>query len=105
MNGGSAVASTEERSDVSQRTILVVDDAPLFRELETLFLARSGRVSTTAAAPSVTRQQSSLPSGSEIIRALTTSSMVSGSLTNASGLSPAHPRAATATSAKSSLTA
>ena len=31
-----------------QRKILVVDDAPMFRELESLFLARSGRVLTAA---------------------------------------------------------
>jgi len=30
----------------SKRTILIVDDAPMFRELESLFLARSGRVVT-----------------------------------------------------------
>ena len=31
-----------------ERTILIVDDAAMFRELESLFLARSGRVTTAA---------------------------------------------------------
>jgi uncharacterized protein (TIGR02266 family) len=31
-----------------KRKILIVDDAPMFRELESLFLARSGRVSTAS---------------------------------------------------------
>jgi len=35
----------------SKRTILIVDDAPLFLELESLFLARSGRVVTAASGP------------------------------------------------------
>jgi uncharacterized protein (TIGR02266 family) len=35
-----------EDSESVKRKILVVDDAPMFRELESLFLARSGRVLT-----------------------------------------------------------
>jgi len=33
---------------IMKRKILIVDDAPMFRELESLFLARSGRVLTAA---------------------------------------------------------
>ena len=64
--------------------------------------ARSVRVSTIAAAPSVTRQQSFTEIGVLIRRALRQSSMVSGPLAKASGLVLAQPRAATATSARCS---
>ncbi|MFD0661728.1 hypothetical protein [Thermocatellispora tengchongensis] len=47
----------------------------------------------------MTRQQSSTDSGLDTIRLARTSSTVSGSRTNALGLSLAHCRAATATSA------
>ena len=64
-------------------TILVVDDVPLFRELESLFLARCGRVITAASGqealdvaarelPAVVVLDSSLPdlSGEEVCRRL-----------------------------------
>ena len=61
--------------------------------------ARSARTMTYAPAPSVTRQQSCTVKGSETMRAASTSSIVSGPRANASGLSCAQRRAATATSA------
>lgn len=64
--------------------------------------ARSARTITTAAAPSLNRQQSRTVSGSDTIRAFSTSSTLSGSRTAASGFSCAHCRAATATSASCS---
>src|SRR5690606_41113803 len=60
--------------------------------------ARSDRTRTTAPAPSVTKEQSRTVSGSDTMRADSTSSMVSGSRIRASGLSWAHLRAATAIS-------
>jgi hypothetical protein len=62
-------------------------------------LARPAEVTTSDPPPSVTRQQSSTDSGLETIRLASTPSTVSGSRTNALGLSIAHRRAATATSA------
>ena len=64
--------------------------------------ARSALVMITAPPPSVTRQQSSSPIGSQIMRALTTSSTVRSSRIVASGFIFAHWRAATATSASCS---
>ena len=64
--------------------------------------ARAPVVRTTAPPPSVSRQQSSLCRGSLIMGDSSTSSMVSGSRDQALGLSRAHSRAATATSASCS---
>ena len=60
------------------------------------------RVMTMAPPPSVTRQQSRTVNGSLIGRAFSTSAMVSGCFSHATGLSSAHSRAATATSANCS---
>src|SRR3546814_19756021 len=57
--------------------------------------ARSARVMTIAAAPSVTRQQSFTESGLLITRDSRQSSIVSGPFAKASGLPFAHPLAAT----------
>ena len=64
--------------------------------------ARSRPVTMTTPPPSVTRQQSSLCSGSQIIGEANTSSTVRGSRIHAFGLSDAHFRAATATRARCS---
>ena len=60
---------------------------------------RAAVVITTAALPSVIRQQSRRRKGLLTISDARTSSTLSGSRTNAFGLSCAHRRAATATSA------
>ena len=61
--------------------------------------ARSVRVITMAPPPSVIRQQSRTVNGSLTGRAFSTSAMVRGFFSHATGLSNAHSRAATATSA------
>ena len=65
--------------------------------------ARSAEVTMQAPPASVTRQQSSRLNGQAIMRERSTSSMVIGSRANAFGLSAAHLRVATATSAICSL--
>ena len=64
--------------------------------------ARSSLTSTSAPPPSVTRQQLNRCSGQVIRREFSTSSVVIGSRIIARGLSDAHLRVVTATSAKSS---
>src|SRR6266567_2724237 len=61
-------------------------------------LARAAEATTIAPPPSVTRQQSSRCSGSEIQREFSTSSIVMGSRIIAFSLSVAHLRVATASS-------
>src|SRR4051812_44135473 len=64
--------------------------------------ARSALVITIAPPPSVTRQQSRTVNGYEIMRDLSTSATVRFFFSHATGLSCAHFRAATATSANCS---
>src|SRR3546814_16447755 len=65
--------------------------------------ARSARVMTIAAAPSVTRQQSFTESGLLITRDSRQSSIVRGPFAKASGLPFAHPLSAPATSDRKSV--